>query len=1037
MAQPLLIRRAGWTAAMALVTALVPSLRPTPTATSFASFAPRSGAMNGASAAAAPVDVQSGRGARALGWGLHHPVPNPVPNWDAGDVNSEGQLGLGGVDTESHPLPKPVAGLGDVVALAAGGDHSLALRADGSVAAWGANGDGQLGVGTTQTCGNAPCSPLPVLVTALPPARAVAANQDDSLALAKDGTVWAWGGNRSGQLGPGTAAPSSATPISVSGLTHIIAIAAGGGSEYEVAHGVTNNGPAFNLALDRRGTVWAWGTNDHGELGPSVAAGGSSTPVPVAGLSGMVAIAAGGDFGLALKTDGTVWAWGSNYFNELGTATATASCADRCAPVEVSTSSTAPLSNVVAIAAGGEHALALLRDGAAWAWGDNTLFESANAQGQLFPIFGVTTSPYAVPVLGLPRVVAIAAGTLHDLALTAKGSVWQWGQAQVNPAPVNSVTGRVERGFRAIAAGGDDNFAIAGGDDSATVPFGAPTGEPDLRRRPSQPIPFTHQQYNFIANMAASGVRIEDPGPNPSLCSPWPPPSIVAQSGPPSAGAVVNCPHNEATFASPYSSGHPSGPGIGSADDYEVFMTPWGHVGMTVHAQAHLGSRLAPISYPGYTATGDPSISFDGGATAYLAVLGTRCSAGSCSSPDLLVVHSTDGGKTWSSPVVVASGEGAVDGPGIVNDKEFTAAWGQGNAIVTWTQIRQGPDGAYMSSSIYASVTHDGGQTWTAPVAIAGSAPFCHGVSGDTTCNQDQWPTPAVTSDGSIYVAFASMDDVATGSDQYLVVKVDPSTGRRVAGPYRVGALVDGATAYPLNAFGYQTLQDSQFRVNPFGMLTSDRFNPYFSGHLVVVWSDMRNSAQPAPRDPYQARTNSDIIISESRDGGQTWSPPVAMGGARVVLPNQPPVRSPPAGDQVFPSALIEVQSGRVFVASLDRSFDPNNHAYAYSVIRTRDTFAEAGVTTPLRESDPTAFALFFSPGTVNRDFPHPAFFIGDKTNIIQTGLDFSNGLQDVDGLWSDATSSTCVGRPIRCGLTQDTFDTLDLDPGGHGFTAG
>jgi hypothetical protein len=122
--------------------------------------------------------------------------------------------------------------------------------------------------------------------------------------------------------------------------------------------------------------------------------------------------------------------------------------------------------------------------------------------------------------------------------------------------------------------------------------------------------------------------------------------------------------------------------------------------------------------------------------------------------------------------------------------------------IVTWTVFNLGIHGSYISSPIFASVTHDGGKTWSQAKEISGSAPFCIGTQGGTACNGDQLSVPTVAADGSIYVAFVNSSDLTTGRDQYLVVKVDPMTGQRTAGPHRVATIFDGFTDYPINIDG-------------------------------------------------------------------------------------------------------------------------------------------------------------------------------------------------------------------------------------------
>jgi len=186
-------------------------------------------------------------------------------------------LGNGTTNNSSTPLQVP--NLSQVVALAAGYGHSLALRSDGTVWAWGDNSYGQLGNGTTTN------SSTPVQVSGLSGIVAISAGGYHSLALRSDGTVWAWGENSFGQLGNGTATDSY-TPVHVSSSSGIVAISAGG---------------SHSLAVRSDGTVWAWGNNFAGELGNGTFTD-SSTPVQVSGLSGVTAIAGGGYHSLALTT---------------------------------------------------------------------------------------------------------------------------------------------------------------------------------------------------------------------------------------------------------------------------------------------------------------------------------------------------------------------------------------------------------------------------------------------------------------------------------------------------------------------------------------------------------------------------------------------------------------------------------------------------------------------------------------------------------------------------------------------------------------
>lgn len=265
--------------------------------------------------------------AQAISGGSNHSLSicntNTLKAWGS---NTYGQLGDG--TTTDRLTPTSVSSITGVTKVEAGNYHSIALKSSGTVHTWGFNSKGQLGDGTLIN------KSIPVTVSGLTGMTAVAAGADHSLALKNDGTVWAWGWNSNGQLGDGTTVDKT-TPIQVPGLTGVIAISAG---EYH------------SLALKSDGTVWKWGS-------------GVSTPAAVTGLSSITAIASGEFHFLALKNDGTVWAWGGTNLNgEYGNGTS----GSAPAPVQVST-----ITGVIEIAAGMTHSLAIKSDGTVWAWGLN------------------------------------------------------------------------------------------------------------------------------------------------------------------------------------------------------------------------------------------------------------------------------------------------------------------------------------------------------------------------------------------------------------------------------------------------------------------------------------------------------------------------------------------------------------------------------------------------------------------------------------------------------------------------------------------
>jgi alpha-tubulin suppressor-like RCC1 family protein len=190
------------------------------------------------------------------------------------------------------------------------------------------------------------------------------------------------------------------------------------------------------------GTVWAWGSNGYGQLGDG-GQSDSTAPTQVSGLTGVAVVAGGTDHSIAVKADGTVWAWGYNGSGQLGDGTTT----NRYTPVQVS-----GIDGVTAIAAGNSHSLALKSDGTVWAWG-------YNFYGQLGD--GTTTSSSTpVQVSGLGSVVGIAAGKYHSLALNSDGTVWAWGWNFWNQLGDGTTTTR----YTPVQVSGIDGVAlIAGG----------------------------------------------------------------------------------------------------------------------------------------------------------------------------------------------------------------------------------------------------------------------------------------------------------------------------------------------------------------------------------------------------------------------------------------------------------------------------------------------------------------------------------------------------------------------------------------------
>jgi alpha-tubulin suppressor-like RCC1 family protein len=330
--------------------------------------------------------------------------------------NKYGTVGDGStVNGEPHAQRTPrQAAISNVVSIASGQGHNVAVTSDGTVWSW---GYGYLGHGAFE--GRA----TPTQVFGVTNVKQVASGLFHTLALKQDGSVLAWGNNSRGSVGDGTNVHRE-SPVALA-LTGVRAIAANGHS----------------LALKDDGTVWAWGQNDVGQAG-GVAGQSHTTPRQVEGLTDVIAIAAGGGqsrdgHSVALKSDGTVWSWGA------GIAMGTGSFNDAATPVQA-----VNVDKVVAIAAGNGFTLALREDGRVYTWGA-TEYSSLDS-------YVVDLLPRLVP--GAENVHAIGAGWTHRILMLADGSVYTWGLNDVgqlgNPQSGNIVN-------TPVRVAGNNNAAFA------------------------------------------------------------------------------------------------------------------------------------------------------------------------------------------------------------------------------------------------------------------------------------------------------------------------------------------------------------------------------------------------------------------------------------------------------------------------------------------------------------------------------------------------------------------------------------------------
>ena len=305
-----------------------------------------------------------------------------------------------------------------IVAMSMGNGFGVAATEDGALWTWGNNLRGQLGRSTKATPHQPPGKAmltLPANVTIV----SVAAGVDHALLARSDGKVMAWGRNDSRELGDGTTAEQLA-PHEVPGLTDVIAVSAGTGSS---GKGVIEGG--WSLALKSDGTVWGFGSNAFSALSLPILQDptyGTPTQLP---LQNVKAIAAGYDQGYALLKDGTVRAWGESFDGGLGNDT----CQDGplATPASVLGASGA-LDNVVAVSAGHQYGVAARTDGTLWGWGNDSSGQLGDGTKgkdyQCNPNFtatGIQKKPIAIA--GVTDALSVAADETMTLVLLRDGTV--------------------------------------------------------------------------------------------------------------------------------------------------------------------------------------------------------------------------------------------------------------------------------------------------------------------------------------------------------------------------------------------------------------------------------------------------------------------------------------------------------------------------------------------------------------------------------------------------------------------------------------
>jgi hypothetical protein len=342
-------------------------------------------------------------------------------------INSVGQMGDGtNVSPRSIPVAATVSGVlsgKNIVSLASGGGHTVALTADNLLYTWGQGSSGQLGDGQPIT-GYSSSIPVAVTMSGVLSGKtivAIACGSTHSMALDSTGKLYAWGQNAAGQLGDGLGASGVTSNVPV-------AVSTSGVLSGKVITGVAG-GSSFNIVCTSDGGVYAWGQGTNGQIGNGLNDTRTVLPVAVTTsgvLSGkrVVAVAAGTSFAAALTSDGRVYTWGSNNQGQIGDGGTINVPTNFNVPVAVSGTGLPGVKTIANIFCSTQAVFAFATDGTLYVWGSNllgTLGIGSNTS---------SSTPVAFPMTGVlsgKTINTLSTGNGYAYALTTEGKVYSWG----------------------------------------------------------------------------------------------------------------------------------------------------------------------------------------------------------------------------------------------------------------------------------------------------------------------------------------------------------------------------------------------------------------------------------------------------------------------------------------------------------------------------------------------------------------------------------------------------------------------------------
>jgi len=323
-----------------------------------------------------------------------HAIKTDGTLWGWGG-NTQGTIGDGTTISKSSPVQ--IGTYTDWESISSGNQHTIGKRTDGTLWSWGGNSDvAALGTAQISALGRTVMYSSPIQITHISNISKISLDAKTVHAIKKDGTLWTWGYGENGELG-NSSLIGKASPVQIGTSTDWSKI---------------SSGEKHTAAVKTNGTLWMWGRNDSGELGNQNPFVSESSPIQIGTDTNWYMVSAGASYTFAIKTDGTLWAWGANNRGQLGTG----NTSYYSSPVQVGA-----LTNWSNVFAGYDHTMAIKTDGTLWAWG-------YNVRGQLgIGSFVNRSSPVQVGLLTNWSDIAVGGTDGYTIAIKTDGTLWSWG----------------------------------------------------------------------------------------------------------------------------------------------------------------------------------------------------------------------------------------------------------------------------------------------------------------------------------------------------------------------------------------------------------------------------------------------------------------------------------------------------------------------------------------------------------------------------------------------------------------------------------